>query len=155
MRNPAAAIYGVITVGALLAAEGGQHDTYAETIIALVVAITMYWIAHAYSAYAGGRFAEGHRVSVKGLAEALVVELPVLVGAALPLLVVCAFGIGGAALGTAITAGVWAAAITIAGIEVVTAVRTDLTGRDLVIQCSVGIVIGLLVVVINALLRHH
>jgi hypothetical protein len=154
MRNPAAAIYGVITVGSLLAAEGGGHDTYAETIVALILAIAMYWVAHAYAAYAGGRLAEGERVSGKGLARALVEEVPILVGAALPLLVVSAFGIGGAALGTAITAGVWAAAIAIAGIEVLSAIRADLTGRDLAVQSAIGIGLGLLVVAINTLLRH-
>ena len=82
MGNPAAAIYGVITVGALLAAEGGGHDTYAETLIALLLAISMYWIAHAYSAYAGGRFAEGERVTGEGLAlNALGEEFPILAGA--------------------------------------------------------------------------
>ena len=142
MRNPAAAIYGVITVGALLAAEGGGDDTYAETLIALLLAISMYWIAHAYSAYVGGRFTEGERVTGPGLLDALVEEIPILAGAALPLLVVVAFGIGGAALGTAITAGVWASAATIAGLEVFSALRAELKGRDLAIQCAIGIGLG-------------
>jgi hypothetical protein len=155
ISNPAAAIYGTITVGALLAAEGGQHDTYAETILALLLAMVMYWIAHAYSAYAGLRYEEGARVSLKGLGIALVHELPILGGAALPLVVLVGFGIGGAALGTAITAAVWTAAVVIAAIEVIAAVRADLRGGDLLIQSAIGIGLGTLVVVINALLRHH
>ena len=55
--NPAGVIYGLITVGALLAAEGALGETYPETVASLVLAICLYWLAHAYADMLGHRLA--------------------------------------------------------------------------------------------------
>jgi hypothetical protein len=40
-------VYGVILVGALLAAESGVHETYLDTVLSAVIATAIYWLAHA------------------------------------------------------------------------------------------------------------
>ena len=42
-------VYGVIVIGALLAAESGSHDGYAGVLESGLVAACLYWVAHAYA----------------------------------------------------------------------------------------------------------
>ena len=57
-RNPAGAVYGLIMIGALLAAESGLRDTYPETIGSAGLAVVLYWFAHSYSDVLGLRLDE-------------------------------------------------------------------------------------------------
>jgi hypothetical protein len=151
--NLSGAIYGTITVGALLAAESAQRETYAETIGAVALALILYWVAHAYASSAAKRLEDEQHLTPKGFVEALVHEVAILAGAAVPLLMLVAFGIAGAKLSTAVTAATWSAAAMIAGIEITAAVRAGAKGRGLAAQTAVGIGLGLLVIAINAVLH--
>jgi hypothetical protein len=151
--NPAGAIYGTITVGALLAAETAQRETYAETIGALVLALLLYWLAHAYAASAAGRLQNEEPLTLAGLGKSLAHEVPILAGAAVPLLALIVFGVAGAKLSSAVTAAVWTSAGMIVLIEVIAAVRAGAEGRELVGQTAIGIALGGLVIAINALLH--
>jgi hypothetical protein len=148
------AIYGTITAGALLAAEFSRRESYAKTIFALVLALVLYWLAHAYAANADRRIREQQQLTLKGFTADLLRELPILGGASIPLLAIVIFGLGGASLGTAITAALWTAAAVIAAIELTAAIRSGVRGRALVIHAVIGIVLGLLVPAINAVLQH-
>ena len=53
------------------------------------------------------------------------------------------FGIAGASLGHAVTAGIWTAAATIAGIEITAAVRAGAEGLELIAQAAIGVMLGL------------
>jgi hypothetical protein len=151
--NSAGAIYGTITVGALLAAESAQRETYAETIGAVALAMVLYWLAHAYAGSAAKRLRDEQPLTAKGFARALGHELPMLAGAAVPLLVLVVFGVAGAKLSTAVKAGLWTSAVVIALIEIVAAVRADAKGRELAGQIAIGVALGLLVLAINAVLH--
>jgi hypothetical protein len=151
--NPGGAVYGTITVGALLAAESAQHETYLETITAVVVALVLYWIAHAYAGFAGGRLKDGEPITLEGLGRAMVHELGLLTGAATPLLALVVFDLAGASLGTAITAGIWTAAAMVVVIELVAGIRAELTGRELVGQTALGALLGCLVIVVHLILH--
>jgi hypothetical protein len=151
--NPAGAIYGTITVGALLAAESARRETYAETIGAVALAMVLYWLAHAYAGSAANRLQDEQPLTAKGFARALVHELPLLAGAAVPLLALVVFGIAGAKLSTAVKAGLWTSAVVIALIEIVAAVRAEAKGRELAGQIAIGVALGLLVLAINAVLH--
>jgi hypothetical protein len=148
------AIYGTITAGALLAAEFSRRESYAKTIFALVLALVLYWLAHAYAANADRRIREQKQLTWKGFAGDLLRELPILGGASVPLLAILIFGVAGASLGTAISAALWTAAAVIAGIELTAAIRSGVRGRALVIHAAIGIVLGLLVPAINVVLQH-
>ena len=49
--NVGGLVYGTITVAALLAAERAQRETYPETVGAVLIAIALLWVAHAYAEY--------------------------------------------------------------------------------------------------------
>jgi hypothetical protein len=149
----AGAIYGTITVGTLLAAESAQRETYAETIGAVALAMVLYWLAHAYAGSAARRLREEKALTAKEFVRALLHELPMLGGAAIPLLVLVIFGIAGAKLSTAVKAGLWTSAAVIALIEISAALRTDAKGRELAGQIVLGVGLGLLVIAINAVLH--
>jgi hypothetical protein len=151
--NPAGAIYGTLTVGALLAAEQAGRETYAKTIGAVALTMVLYWLAHAYATSAHHRLRESSPLSAKLVAKTMVREVPILLGAAVPLVVVILFGAAGATLTTAVNAGVWSSAVVIVAIETVSAARADLSGRELVVQVVVGAALGLLVIGLKLLLH--
>ncbi len=151
--NLSGAIYGTISVGALLAAESAQRETYVETIGAVGLALILSGAAHAYASSAAKRLEDEQHLTPKGLIEAMTHEVAILAGAAVPLLMLVAFGIAGAALSTAVTAAIWSAAAMIVGIEVTAAIRVGARGRELAAQTAVGIGLGLLVIAINAVLH--
>ena len=55
VENPAGVIYGVLAIGALLAAESGRHESYADTLGSVLIALCLYWLAHAYADVLGHR----------------------------------------------------------------------------------------------------
>jgi hypothetical protein len=151
--NAAGAIYGTVAIGALLAAETAQHETYGETLGAVRLAILLYWLAHAYAGSAAQRLEDEQPLSAKSFGRALVHALPLVGGAAVPALAVCIFGVAGASLSTAISAGVWTSAGVIVLIELVAASGSGARGRAFVAQAGLGLGLGLLVIAIKALLH--
>jgi hypothetical protein len=147
------AIYGTITAGALMAAEFARRETYPRTIGALAIALALYWVAHGYAADADARLREKKALTLGGFGSALLHELPILAGAAVPLVVIVIFGLAGAKLATGITAALWTAAATIAAIELTAAFRSGARGWELAVQAVIGIALGLLVPAINAVLH--
>jgi len=147
------AIYGTITAGALLAAEYSRRETYGRTIGALVLALILYWLAHAYAANADTRIREQKPLKASAFGRDLLRQLPILVGASIPLFAIVIFGLAGAGLGTAITAALWTAAAVIAAIELTAATRSGVRGRALAVHAVIGIALGLLVPAINAVLH--
>jgi hypothetical protein len=151
--NPGGAVYGTITVGALLAAESWQRETYLETIAGVVLALVLYWIAHAYAEFADARLRNGEGLSLEGLGRAMGHELSLLSGAAAPLLALVVFDIAGASLSTAINAAIWTAAAMLVLIELVAGIRAELTGRELVGQTALGGLLGCLVIALHVSLH--
>jgi hypothetical protein len=146
-------VYGTIAVGVLLAAETAQRENYAETIGALSLTIVLYWIAHAYASNATRRLREQEHLTAKGFAKAMVEQAPILAASVPPLAMLIVFGIAGASLGHAVTAGIWTAAASIVAIEVTAAVRAGAEGFELVGQAAIGVGLGLLVIVLKLILH--
>ncbi|HEX4110007.1 MAG TPA: hypothetical protein VHX88_17865 [Solirubrobacteraceae bacterium] len=151
--NLGAAIYGAITVGALLAAESAKRETYGETVAAVGLALVLYWLAHGYAEFLSRRLQHGKRLTAIGLAETMWHELPILAGAALPLAAVLIAWAAGAGLGSAISAAVWIAGGTIVVIEIAAGVRAKLSGRELVLQALLGAALGVLVLALRLVLH--
>jgi len=151
--NLSSGVYGTIAVGALLAAETAQRENYAETIGALALTIVLYWLAHAYASSATRRLREQEHLTVKGFAQAMLEQAPILAGAIAPLAMLVVFGAAGASLGHAVTAGLWTAAATVVAIEVTAAVRAGGEGLELVGQAAIGVVLGLLVIALKLVLH--
>jgi membrane protein YqaA with SNARE-associated domain len=153
LPNPAAAVYGAITVGALLAAESAARETYAETVGAVAIAMLLYWLAHSYSEFAAQRLEHKQPITLDGLTRALVYELMTLAGAAIPLLALLVCWAAGVALTTAVGAALWTSAATIVVVEAVAGVRAKLSPRALVAQTAVGALFGLLVIALKLVLE--
>jgi hypothetical protein len=151
LENPGAAIYGLITVGAVLAAESTQRETYAKTLAAAVVAGTLYWLAHAYASLLGARLQEGSRLSAGALLGVMRAEAPLLVGAAVPMLVLCW------ALGSSLAAGtgaaVWVSAAVIAVVELWSGARAGAAGLELLLEAGTGALLGALLIALKVLLH--
>ena len=151
--NPAAAVYGTITVGALLAAESAQHESYPRTFVAVALALLLYWLAHSYSSFAARRLLLGERLNLRGFAWTMAHELPILIGAAVPLVALLISWAAGARLASGVNAAIWTSAAMILIVEVVAGVRARLFGRELFAQATLGALLGLLVLALKLVLH--
>ena len=111
-------VYGAIVIGALLAAERGSHDGYAETLESGLVATCLYWAAHAYASLLGGRLAASERLTLRSLARSLAGDVAIVRGAAIPLVAVLVTWSAGAGSETAVTIALWCSVASVAGFEV-------------------------------------
>jgi hypothetical protein len=151
--NFGSALYGLLIVSALLAAESAVSESYGETLLGAVLALLISWWAHAYSEFVFWRAQAGERLTWAGVGGMLRRELPILGGAAPPVLAVLIAWAAGAGLGTAITIALWTSAATILATEVVSGLQADLSGRELAIQALVGTVMGLLILGLKLVLH--
>lgn len=148
-----AGIYGLITVGALVAAESARHETYLETEIAVALAALVVWIAHSYAESASWRVREGKPLSTHEIGRTMVRELPILAGASIPAVAVFVAWLAGADLSSGITVGLWAVAGSIVAVEILAGVRAQLSGRDLLVQSAIGGLLGVLVLLLRLVLH--
>jgi hypothetical protein len=151
--NPAAAVYGTITVGALLAGESAQRETYPRTLGAVAIALLLYWLAHSYASFAARRLLRGERLNLRGLAWMMAHELPILIGSAIPLVVLLIWWAAGAKLTGGVNAAIWTSAAMIVILELVAGLRARLFGRELFAQATLGALLGLLVIALKLVLH--
>lgn len=141
-ENPARAIYGVIMIGALMAAESGSHETYVEALVSAAIASLIYWLAHAYAELLTRRLRDHTRLSARGLGRALAHERALLAGAALPMVALVIAGLAGAGPEAAVTAGLWTSIAAIAALEALAGVRAGASRGELALEVSVGLALG-------------
>src|ERR1019366_8016071 len=103
-------VYGTIAIGALLAAETAQSETYIETVGGVLIALVIYWLAHAYSEVTAERLDRGEPLKIAAFGRVMMREVSVLVGAAIPLLALVVWGVTGAPLTSAVNAAIWTSA---------------------------------------------
>jgi hypothetical protein len=151
-ENPAGLIYGVIAIGALLAAESGQRETYAETIGAALVAALLYWLTHAYAGLLGRRLSTGERLSASRLARELVHDWAIVRGACVPVAVMAVAWAAGAAQATAVSAALWSAIASLVVFELAAAARSRATHGELVLELGVGLALGVAIVSLKILI---
>jgi hypothetical protein len=118
-----------------------------------VLAVVLYTLAHAYARSATDRLREKQPLTITGFRSAVVNELAILAGAALPLLALILAGIAGAKLSTALAAGLWTSVTLVVLVEFVAGVRAGARGRELAAQTAVGVGLGLLVVAMRAVMH--
>jgi hypothetical protein len=151
--NPAGAIYGMITIGALLAAESGLHETYAETIGSALVALAMYWVAHAYANLLGERLQTQERLSARTLGRNLLHDWSIVSGASPPLLALVISWAVGAGQETAVTAALWTTVGSLIVYELVAGMRSRARRGELVLEGCVGAAMGLGVLALRVILH--
>jgi hypothetical protein len=148
-----AAVYGTIIVGALLAAESARQETYVKTVIAVVLTLLLYVLAHSYADYTGDRLREGERLRLAELGRTLISESWLLAGAGIPLLALLFCWVIGALLSTAVLAAVWTSAGMVLVLEVGAGIRAGQSGRDLAMSAGVGALLGSAVIALRIILH--
>lgn len=151
--NPSRLIYGVIAIGALLAAESGLHASYLDTIASAVIAIGLFWLAHAYSNVLGRRLLTHERLAATALWAALVEEWPLVQGAGIPLGALVVVWAAGATQATAVSVALWTAVASVIGFELIAGIRSRATPRELALDMSVGATMGLAIVALKVVLH--
>jgi hypothetical protein len=151
--NPGGAVYGIITIGALLAAESGAHETYAETIGSAVIAMMLYWIAHSYADVLGLRLSEHEPFGLRMLWQTFTRDWAIVKGASVPLFVLVLAWATGAGQATAVTAGVWAAVVSLIAFELAAGIRSRAKPVELALEVLVGATMGLAILALRALVH--
>jgi len=153
LSDLSAAIYGTMTVGALLAAESADNETYFKTVLSVMITLVIYWFAHSYAEFASERLKEREPLRLAVLGRIMVRQVPILFGAAIPLVAVLVLWAADASLSTAVDAAVWTSAVVVMLIEVMAGMRAKRTGRELVFQTLFGGLLGLLIIVLRLTLH--
>ncbi len=157
-ENPAGVVYGVITIGALLAAESGLHDSYLDTVSSAVIALALFWLAHSYASVLGQRIENEERLSPRMLAQALAHDWAIVRGAAIPLCALVLAWVLGVAQATAVTAALWSAVASLVAFELLAGLRSragrsSISPGELALEASVGIALGVAILALKALLH--
>jgi hypothetical protein len=152
-KNPAGVVYGIVMIGAVLAAESGLHDTYLETVGSAVLTIGVYWVAHAYADLLGQRLQQRKHLTVQTLLAALVHDWAIVRGTTPALLALLLAWAVGAPQTSAVLAAVWTCAVSLVAFELAAGVRAKSTPMELVLEGCVGTVMGLAILALRAILH--
>jgi amino acid permease len=155
VRNAEGALYGVMLVGVLLAAEDAHHETYAETIAVAAIVIGIYWWARIYTHVLGVRLDTREPLGRELIWRSAVHELPVVEGASVQVLVLLVAWITGVSLATGVKATVAATVVSVVALEIAAGWRTGSRGRSVWFSGVAGAVIGLGVVGVKVVLQLH
>jgi hypothetical protein len=153
LENPAGTIYGLIVIGALLAGESGRHESYLGTFASAAIAAAVYWLAHAYSGVLGRRLVSAERLTARALGDALIRDLALIRGAAIPLLALVVAALAGASQETAVSVAIWSAVASLVGFELLAGIRAKAAPGELVIELGVGVSMGVAILALKIVLH--
>jgi uncharacterized membrane protein len=148
-----AAVEGTVLIGALLAAESANQETYPETVIAVALALVLYVVAHTYAAFVADRLRNEESLSLAGFGRAARSEGWLLPGAGVPLVAVLVCWAVGASLSAAVSAGVWTSAGMVVILELTSGIHAGESGLELAVETCVGALIGSLVILLRIVLH--
>jgi hypothetical protein len=140
--NPANHVDGIITTGALLAAESTRHESLLEAAGAVTAVIVAVWLSHSYSAALAERLQSGRPWSAHQLRHTAAHELALLQGAIVPLIVLIVADLAGLSVGQAVIAALASAVALLFTFEVVAGTRGQLRAWELAVQVGLCVLIG-------------
>ena len=143
----------MIVIGALLAAESGRHETYAETLGSALIAACLYWLAHAYATVLGGRLSTGEPLTAGGLWQGLLHDWALIRGAAIPLVVILVAWAAGADQQTAVNVALWSVVASLILFELLAGIRSRSSPRELALEVGVGMAMGVGVLALRIVLH--
>jgi hypothetical protein len=152
MPADAGVVYGIVAIGALLAAESGRHENYVDTVGSAALAACLFWLAHAYATLLGRRLIHREVLTPMTLWRALTHDSAIFRGAAIPLAALVIAWAAGAAQETAVTAALWCAVATVVAFELVAGIRSRGRPAELAFEVGVGLVMGLGILALKVLL---
>jgi hypothetical protein len=150
-EHAAGVVYGIITVGAVIAIEGGNNLPVWHDIGATVIVLVIYWIAHAYSTIMGDLYRTKARWSWPHVAMTLRHERAILRGASIPILAMIAAALLGVRESTVTWTALVAMITLLMAFQVVAGQRAGMRGIALVGQLLVGVFFGVLLVIVRTL----
>lgn len=151
--NPSGLIYGVLAIATVTAAESVRQESYGRLLLASLVTLVLYWLAHAYSYYWARRLSEPGGWHVRHLRDGLRHEASILFGAVLPTVVFVGFWIEGATLESGVTADLWVAGWEIIALELYAGLRNRLPPLQVLAQTAVGAALGLGILLLRIVLH--
>ncbi len=151
--NAPGMVFGVITVGALMAAESGNHESHLDAFVSALIATLLYWLAHSYADLLGRRLDTGEPLTPRALGRALLHASAIVRGAMIPLLALVIAWIAGASREAGVTAGLRTAVGTVVVFELLAGIRSRYTFGELVLKAGVGIALGLAILGVKGILR--
>jgi hypothetical protein len=152
-ENPAGAVYGMIVVGALLAAESGRYESHADAVGSTLIAVGLYWLAHAYASVLGQRLVAHERLTVGALGRALLHDWAIVRGAAVPLLALLLAWAAGAGREASVNAALWSTVAGLIAFELLAGVRSRASRRELALEVCVGVTLGVGILALKILLH--
>jgi hypothetical protein len=152
-ENPAAAVYGLIATGALLAVDSGIRETYLDTILATAVAAALYWLLHAYARVLGDRLRDRRPMSATILLGALARDRTIMRGAAVPIGALLVSWLAGAGQSTGVTIALWSTVGALVAFELVAALRVQASLRELLLDGAVGVTMGVGILALKIILH--
>ncbi len=130
-----------------------MHESYLDTIASAAIAVTVYWLAHAYADVLGRRLAVHERLTLGALGRALAEESAILRGAALPLAMLVLGWVLGAGQETAITVALWSTVAALIAFELIAGVRSHATRGELTLDVAVGTTMGVAIIALKVILH--
>jgi hypothetical protein len=146
-------VYGVIVIGALLAAESGRHESYLDTLLSTLLAAALYWLAHSYADVLGRRLETQERLTAGALLRTLAHDWALMEGAAIPLVALLIAWASGATQQTAVSAALWSAVACLILLELLAGIRSRATPRELLLEVAVGVAMGMGILVLKIVLH--
>ncbi len=153
-RQIAGGIYGTIVTASIMATSGGELPAAGEAV-AVLLTLTVYWIAHEYADLLGSHIAGGQLPGWRDIRDALAASWTMVSASYLPLIVLILATVAGAAATDAANAGLVAAAIELV-VYALTAGRAAALGRrpKILIAASAA-VLGLAMIGLKVFVLTH
>jgi hypothetical protein len=141
-QNPAGVAYGVILIAALLAAESARSETYSKTLGSALIALLLYWLAHAYVRTLGDRLLRKEPLTAAVLWRALSHDWAIVRGASIPVIALVIAWAAQAQLTSAVNSAVWTSVGSIVVLELAAAVRTHSGLAAILLQSTTGVMMA-------------
>lgn len=138
----------------MLAAESAGTESYLVTLGSALISACLYWLLHAYSTLLGRRLGGRARVDTNSLVRALRHDAPLLRGAAIPLIALVIAWVAGASQPTGLLISLWTCVAALVAFEFLAAVRSRATPREFILELTIGVTMGLLIIVLRVILHH-
>jgi hypothetical protein len=151
--NAGDAVYGGLMIGVLLAAEDARHAGYPATIEGAAIVLALYWLTRLYAQTLGMRLRGREPLSVSLFWRSCVHELPIIEGAAIPVLALLVAWAAGFTVASGVTAALWVVAVVVVVVLEVVAGWRSRGRRRLWLQAVAGASMGLVLIALKLVLH--
>ena len=152
-KNAGSAVYGLMTVGAVVSAESAYAFAPWREVLSVALVLFVYWGIHSYSTLLGRRYVEAAPLSLGNIVEEARFEWSVLRGGSIPLFAMAVAALLRVSSGAVSATGIIATIVALMAFELAAGLRARLSGWMLVLQLCVGAGFGLSLVLIRAILH--